>query len=222
MQDLDGQNEGIHPQLAILSNATPGLRLSTPGWIDITPRNLTGINSTELLFELCMEKLRTRIQPFSQRIRLFVESYFAFVAIQIEAQAYLLETDEIIKPDDWVFSSWLPLPHAHILLPGNNDGTNKSFAEVDIVFWTGHSLIGIQIEQTGFISKSKRENLALLKLTYPDIKLITIDHASWGVQSEGFPTQLFDNEFQQFWQDVTLPCGPALTSLTIGTDFRPP
>lgn len=224
LQESDEQDEGLYSQLSVLSKATPGLRLSTPGWIDITPRSLMGVDSTELLFELCMEKLRTRVQPFSQRIRLFVKCYFDFIAQQIETHSDLLGTDEIIKPDDWVFSSWLPLPHAQILLPGTNEGQNSSqnnqYAEVDIIFWTGHSLIGLQLEQTGFIAKSRRENLERLKLIYPDINLITIDHESWGEQSAGFPTHLFDDEFLQFWRDVDIPRGPALTSMSIGTDFN--
>jgi hypothetical protein len=204
---------------AVISETAPALRLSSAGWIDLTPASLVNIDSPELLFELCKEKIVTRIQPFSKRIRLFVERYLEFMQAQLVRHASELaselESDDILTAEDWIYSAWLPLPHAQIQLPaefGPDFGAgDENFAELDVVFWTGDQLIGVQVEQAGSMIKSKREKLDYLKEHHPQIKIVSIPRDKLSESATNFPDfpgDLFDETFSCFWRGLSLPQGP--------------
>lgn len=210
---------------AVISETAPALRLSSAGWIDLTPASLVGIESKELLFELCKEKIVARIQPFSTRIRLFVERYLEFMKAQLVTYASELgselENDDIFTTEDWIYSAWLPLPHAQIQLPPEfgpefspefgADAAN--FAELDVAFWTGDQLIGVQVEQTGSMIKSKRKKLAALVDQHPRFKLISIPRDKLSETDPNFPGELFDETFSCFWRGINMPQGPNPSSL---------
>ena len=193
---------------AVISETAPALRLSSAGWIDLTPASLVNIESTEMLFEHCREKIVTRIQPFSKRIRLFVERYLEFVKGQLATYASELESDDIFTAEDWIFSAWLPLPHAQILLAPEFKEGAPGFAELDVAFWTGDQLIGVQVEQSGSMIKSKRDKLTYLVDHHPQIKIIPIPRDRLSENERSFPGDLFDETFSKFWQGITLPQGP--------------
>ena len=194
---------------AVISDTAPALRLSSAGWIDLIPAALLAIDSRELLFELCKEKIVMRIQPFSTRVRLFVERYLEFMRSQLVTHASELESDDIFTPEDWIYSAWLPLPHAQIQLPAEfGAGGDANFAEVDVAFWTGGHLIGVQVEQTGSLIKSKRERLASLVDQHPRIKLISVPREKLSETEANFPDDLFDDTFLNFWRGLSLPQGP--------------
>jgi hypothetical protein len=209
-----GETFLLSNRFAILSETAPAIRLSSAGWIDLTPNALIGIDTPELLFELCKEKIIARIQPFSKRIRLFVERYLDFMKAQIIEHASELNSDDIFTAEDWIYSAWLPLPHAHIQLP-------TGFAELDTAFWTGEQLIGVQIEQTGSIAKSKREKLAYLEEYHPQIKIISIPRDGLSESREGFPSDLFGEDFSCFWKGLALPQGPS-PSKVLSTSLKEP
>ncbi|MCS5598901.1 MAG: hypothetical protein NZ707_04030, partial [Rhodospirillales bacterium] len=106
---------------AELYPSSPGLRFSSSGWLEISTRQMLNVQSTESLFQICRERIFNRTSQFSKLIRLFLESYFNFLHSQIEIHKNELEPDnvedEIFIYKDWIFSAWLPLPQAHILLP---------------------------------------------------------------------------------------------------------
>jgi len=193
---------------AVISETAPALRLSSAGWIGLTPASLMAIDSRELLFALCKEKIVTRIQPFSTRIRLFVERYLEFMRAQLETHASELENDDILTTEDWIYSAWLPLPHAQIQLPAEFGGGDANFAELDVAFWTGDQLIGVQVEQTGSMVKSKRERLASLVDQCPRFQLISIPRDKLSETESNFPDDLFNESFSCFWRGINLPQGP--------------
>jgi hypothetical protein len=203
----------LKPNFAAIDNRAYPIRLSTPGWVDISLNNLRGIATTELLFELSKEKIVTRIQPFAKRVRLFVERYFEFMKNHIDANLQQFPDDPFLMPLDWIFSTWLPLPHAKVILePRGSDGSVE-FVEFDIVFWTGSELLGIQVEQKGTLLKSQRALLERFKLEQPQFKVISIDHDQLPEDKQIFPSEIFGENFLDFWADVDLPKGPPLQQM---------
>ncbi len=217
----EGEPFLLSDRFAVLSENSPALRLSSAGWINTTPASLVDIDSTEMLFELCKEKIIARTSPFSKRVRLFVERYLDFMKAQTEIYSLELEGDEIFTAEDWIFSTWLPMPHAQIQLPPEFSGDEPSFAEFDMAFWTGRQLIGIQVEQRNTMIKSKREKLDYLEGHHPQIKIISIPRDRLTENEEGFPHDLFDEAFSKFWQGLTLPHGPN-PSPFLANPFRVP
>ena len=149
------RSEGQRPfeltnRYALVSPASPGLRLSSPGWIDISVQQMSQVRCSDDLFDLCRERLINRSSPFSKLIRLFVERYLEFARAQLERHKSELGAgtadDEIFNYRDWIFSAWLPLPQAQILLPAAFAADRPSFAELDIAFSLPGQLIGVMIE----------------------------------------------------------------------------
>jgi len=195
---------------AEIEESSPPLRLSTPGWANFSLNNMQGVDSSELLFELAKEKIITRIQPFSRRVRFFVERYFEFMKDHIEANLDQLPSDPLLMPLDWIFSVWLPLPHSRILLSSGNDKKTAQFVEFDLIFWTGVELLGIQVEQKGTMVKSKREVLERFSEKHPNFKVISVTRDQLPDDEKKFPFEVFDEYFLNFWSDVELPKGPLL------------
>jgi hypothetical protein len=189
------------------------LRLSTPGWANFPLSGLRGIDTTELLFELSKEKIVTRIQPFAKRVRLFVERYFDFMTNHIAANFDQLPSDPLIKPLDWIFSAWLPLPHAKILVSPDDREKPAQIVEFDLIFWTGVDLIGIQVEQKGTLVKSKREAFERFTEEHPQFKLISVTRDQLPDDKPEFPDKIFDENFLNFWSGTDLPKGPPLQQI---------
>ena len=124
---------------AELYPSSPGLRFSSSGWLGISTRQMLNVQSTEELFQISRERVINCTNQFSKLIRLFLESYFDFLHSQIEKHKNELEPesveDEVFIYKDWIFSAWLPLPQAHILLPPDFMDNKPSFAEIDVAFW---------------------------------------------------------------------------------------
>jgi hypothetical protein len=199
---------------------SPSLRLSTPRWTSFPLNGLRGIDSTELLFELSKEKIVTRIQPFAKRVRLFVERYFDFMADHVAANFDQLPSDPLIKPLDWIFSAWLPLTHAKVLVnPGAREKPAQT-VEFDLIFWTGLELIGIQVEQKGTMVKSKREALERFKEEQPQFKLISIARDQFPDDKSKFPDEIFNENFLNFWSGIDLPKGPPVIPPQINGTFE--
>ena len=198
----------LSDRFAVLSESSPALRLCSPGWINTSPASLLDIDSTALLFGFCREKIMTRISPFSRRVRLFVERYLYFMKTQTEKYGSDLEGDDVFSAEDWIFSAWLPMPHAHVQLPRDFGGDGPSFAELDIAYWTGRRLIGIQLDQTSSMIRSRRHKLDYLADYHPRVDIISIPRDRLTENGKSFPHDLFDEAFTKFWQGLALPHGP--------------
>jgi len=203
--DIRRQLSGKH---ALLTSESSAIRLSSPGWIDLNTAGRIEINSSELLFALTQEKIISRISPFSKSTRMFVERYFEFVCKQTNNTRKTNPENEVFGQKDWVFSSWLPLPHAQILLSDHFNPTKISFAEFDVCFWTGRDLICVQIDQTNTIIKSKREKVNFLAKDCPEVKIISVPKNKSQKLDSDFPSDLFDESFGKFWIGLDLPHGP--------------
>ena len=195
---------------ALVSPASPGLRLSSPGWIDISFQQMSQVNATGDLFDLCRERLINRSSPFSKLVRLFLERYLEFARAQLEAHKSELGAgmaeDEIFDHRDWIFSAWLPLPQAQILLPPAFGAEQPSFAEFDIAFSLAGHLIGVAIEGAGTPIRSRQKELDYLVENHPQFSLVQVPKNR--LQEKEFPKDLFPESIARFWHGLSLPHGP--------------
>ena len=195
---------------AVLSPSSPGLRFSSSGWLEISTRQMLNVQSTESLFQICRERIINRTSQFSVLLRLFLESYFDFLHSQIEKHKNELESenveDEVFIYKDWIFSAWLPLPQAHILLPPKFMDNKPSFAEINIAFWVEGQLICVVIDGGQTPIKSRKEKLDYLVEKHPQLSIVTVPRDK--LEEDTFPIDLFPNSFSYFWRTLTLPHGP--------------
>lgn len=203
---------------ALVSPVSPGLRLSSPGWIDLSFQQLSQVNSTEDLFDLCCERIISLSSPFSKLIRLFLERYLVFVRAQLEAHKSELGADkadgEVFGHRDWVFSAWLPLPQSQILLPPAFGTDRPSFAELDIAFCVAGQLIGVTIESASTPIKSRQRKIDYLVGHHPQLSLVQIPKNR--LQDKEFPEDLFPEPVVYFWRGLSLPHGPCPPEVLLG------
>ena len=195
---------------AELYPSSPGLRFSSSGWLGMSTRQMLNVQSTEELFQISRERVINCTNQFSKLIRLFLESYFDFLIFQIEKHKNELEPDnveaEVFIYKDWIFSAWLPLPQAHILLPPNFMDNKPSFAEIDVAFWIEGQLIGVVIDGGETPIKSRKKKLDYLVEKHPQLWVIKVPRDK--LEKDTFPIDLFPNSFSYTWRTLTLPHGP--------------
>ena len=205
---IDGKTHSLSNQHAFFSDNSPGLRFSSEGWMHHSPDALIEANNSKLLYDLTIEKVMRGIPTFSISIRKFVNAYLEYVSKNI--RQIKTTKEEVFNQDDWVYSAWLPMPNTNILLASEFDSGGLNFAEFDVSFWTGKQLICIQLNQSKTMIKSKRRKIEYLESTHPNLKIIEIP--SDRVTHSDFPDKLFDDNFNHFWRDLSLPYGPTTQS----------
>ena len=190
-----GQSSKLTNHFAVVSPTSPGLRFSSTGWINISPQQLLNVSSTESLFQLCREKIIHRTSQFSYLIRMYIEQYLNFMRDQLEVHKLELGAEigeyEIYDYKDWIFSAWLPLPHAQILLPPAFSGEHPCFAEIDLAYWAEGKLIGVIIGGTNTPVKSQQRKLDFLVQNHPNFSLVKYNKDD--LYSERFSINLFSD-----------------------------
>ena len=153
---------------------------------------------------------------------MYIEQYLNFMSDKLEVHKLELgakiDEDEIYDYKDWIFSSWLPLPHAQILLPPVFADNSPNFAEIDIAFWVDGKLIGVMIDGANTPIKSRQCKLDFLAENHPQFSIVNFgkDH----LQGDTFPTNLFPASFFNFWENLSLPHGPCPPNdMFISTDI---
>lgn len=199
-------------RFAVVAPSSPALRLNSPGWIDLAPIQMMEIASTTDIFDLCRDRVMANASPFARPLRAFLEAYFQFVAAQTENHRTQLEPadpeNDVFNHLDWVFSAWLPLPHAHVLLPDAGAPDEPWFAELDVAFLLGGRLLGVIIESIGTATKSRRQRLQYLEESHPFATIVRVPAGGLEDKSGAFPADLFPAPFQHFWKGLALPQGP--------------
>ena len=207
---------------AELTPSSPGLRFSSSGWLGISTRQMLNVQSTEELFQISRERVINCTNQFSKLIRLFLESYFDFLIFQIEKHKNELGPenveDEVFIYKDWIFSAWLPLPQAHILLPITFLDNKPSFAEIDVAFWIEGQLIGVVIDGGATTIKSRKNKMDYLVQKHPQLWVIRVPRDK--LEEDIFPIDLFPNSFSYFWRTLTLPHGPFTPKELINKSWR--
>ena len=195
---------------ALVSFDIEDLRLSSPGWIDISPDERMELPSAPEQYLLCREKIGHGASNFSLPIRQFLNRYLDFCWAQVEAHQASLdpappETD-LFTWRDWVFSAWLPMPHARVLLPPSFDEDSPAFAEIDIMFRCNGRLTAVMIEGLSTPLKSVRRRRDFLFAQHPALDVVSVPKEN--LTADGFPGDLFGAAFTRFWHGLTLPIGP--------------
>ena len=198
-------NKQLTSNLAVVTNETPSFRLNSDGWIDFKNVGPINIESTEIIFEIIREKIRSKISPFSKIINEFVHDYFMYIEKQITHISN--SEDELFDQYDWIFSGWLPLTHAHILTDMPSNDEPMEFAEFDLCYWTGKKILCINLGSSSSIIGSKKRKIDYLKNNNPLVEIMTIPK-NISLEKEKFPSKLFDSDFQEFWNGLKIPLGP--------------
>ena len=199
-------------RFAVVSPSSPTLRLNSPGWVDLSPIQMMEIASTADIFDLCRDRVMGNASPFSRSLRAFLEAYFKFVTAQTENHRTQLEPadaeSDVFNHADWVFSAWLPLPHAHVLLPDADGSDEPRFAELDVAFLLGGRLLGVVIEGINTKTKSQHQRLQYLEERHPFATIVRVPVAGLEDKTGAFPADLFPAPFSHFWEGLDLPQGP--------------
>ena len=208
----DGQPFELTNYYAIISPSSHGLRISSPGWMDISPQQMFKIQSTDNLFHFCRQQIIRLTDPFSKPTRLFLERYLNFLSYQLENSKTELQAkpdeDELYIYKDWIFSAWLPMPNAHILLPPGFDENRPCFAELDVAFWSDGQLIGVLIDGRSTLIRSRQEKLDYLTERHPQFKFVKFPRKH--LEEDKFPINLFPESFANYWRTLSLPHGPCV------------
>ena len=220
---LPGDNTyELSSNYAVIYPSSAGLRFSSSGWLEISAQQMLNVQSTESLFQICRERIINRTSEFSVLLRLFLESYFDFLHSQIEIHKNELEPDdvedEVFNYKDWIFSAWLPLPQAHILLPPKFLDNKPSFAEIDVAFWIEGQLIGVVIDGGATTIKSRKNKMDYLVQKHPQLWVIRVPRDK--LEEDTFPIDLFPKSFSFFWRTLTLPHGPFTPKELINKSWR--
>lgn len=185
------------------------MRLSSPGWARFAARDLELVTSGDRLFEIVQEKLNTKLPTFAVRLKRFVDLYL-IDARRRTREKLAGQATEFMTPDDWIYSAFLPLPHARIQIPG---GQGTDFAELSVLFWTGESAVGVLMDPASSRIGSKRRNLARLQEYWPDLKLVELSTDRFKPDDERFPGDLFPPALLNFWEGLSMPQGPSLSGV---------
>ena len=135
----------------------------------------------------------------------FVEAYFDFIRHsldkeQIDLTEALAPYNGIYTYKDWSFSALRPLPRAH--LPTET----KTFIAMDFIFWTGKTLIAIDI--IDFQTPTKARRTELETLIRNDIVIISVESAKLIRDRDTYLKLIFPSPFHQFWDNEVLPQSP--------------
>lgn len=213
LTDIVGRAAGpasLTAHYALIGDDVPDLRLCSPGWIEIGPEERLELPNPEDLFLLCREAIGHSASPFSLSVRRFLEAYLDFVSSEVEAARDELDTavdgEEVFAHKDWLFSAWLPLPHARILLPPAYPGEAPQFAEFDVAFRRRGRIIAVLIDGAGTPVKSVRARRDYALAHHPAIDLVTLEKES--LENGTFADTAMRRMFSRFWDGLTLPVGP--------------
>jgi len=196
---------------ALLAPHMDALRLSSSGWIDIPFEQRITLTNSGDLFQYCRSRILRNVSQFAKPTRQLIDSYLDFVCARTESCKDELEefgpSGEVYGAEDWVFSAWLPLPHARILLPPEFQRDPPQFAEVDIAFWHNGRVTAALIENASTPIKSKQRRLDFLCENHPLLDVVSIPRDR--IADGRFPADLFPDTFGRYWEGLTLPTGPA-------------
>lgn len=197
-------------QYALIGPSTEALRLSSPGWMEVSLDERLSLTDSQELYRLCREKVLHGTSHFSLLIRQFLNGYLDFVVSQAEANRAELEGDppaaDIFSHRDWVFSAWLPLPQARLLLPPEFNDDAPQFADIDIAFCRAGRVTAVMIDGTSTPTKSQQAKRDYLRAHHPQLDFVHIhkDRLRDGI----FPADDFPGAFARYWDGLTLPHGP--------------
>ena len=154
----------------------------------------------------CLKQHLQSLCPLWDKLaRRFLDAYFAWIDATVaagtaELQALADRAGGLFAPADWSFAALRPLPQAH--LPADDGAPVRA----DLAFWTGTSLVAIEMLGTMSPRKQRREELA--RLAAAGAVLVEIEGAALEREGERLLAQTLPPAFAHFWRGVALPSSP--------------
>ncbi len=182
------------------------LRLSDGPYPFDEPPDLIRATTTPERLALLSQHLQSLCDLWDRPARLFLETYFQFIAAAIdvgatEIAAQARRVGGLFVPADWSFAALRPLPQAHLAVSGGAAPVRVEFA-----FWTGAATIAVTLEGSASPRRQRREELALLAAA--GVAIVAVPVASLQQDGARLLARLLPAPFQRFWHDVSLPASP--------------
>ena len=135
----------------------------------------------------------------------FVEAYFDFIRLSLEKEQVSLTKDlapydGIYTYKDWSFSALRPLPRAHLAT------TTKTFIPIDFIFWTGKTLIAVDI--VDFQTQTRARQAELEALNKNGVVIISAESAKLTRDRSAYLALILPKPFHLFWYNEVLPQSP--------------
>jgi len=174
------------------------------------------VMSSELLDDDQFTKLRRALthhcDPWQRRQHKFLDCYFDFIARHVENHRYALlgklePFPTLFQFRDWVYSALMPLPRAHLHAPNSSEPFGpETLAQVDFAFWTGKTLIAIEIPGKGTRAPIVDQRHIRLRRAGVGVTELT-DELLESTNAADFEAAL-PKDLLLFWHGRALPSGP--------------
>ncbi|MCB4769658.1 hypothetical protein LGR54_13660 [Ancylobacter sp. Lp-2] len=215
LADLRQSGLGLGQGAALVSAGSPALRLNSRGWFALRPQEAAELGAHADRVGFCAARLRTSVPLFAGALRPFLENYIAFLQqrIQLDRDALEAKLEAVGLPvaggmldyRDWIYSGFLPLPNAHVLLAEADADAEPAFAHIDCAFWTGQTLVAVLFDSHNMPLPSERRALERLEAEFPDVEIVRIPATRRGEPAA--LTGRLGELLAGFAADVTLPYG---------------
>ena len=135
----------------------------------------------------------------------FVEAYFDFIRFSLEKEKVSLTNDlapydGIYTYKDWSFSALRPLPRAHLATE------TKTFIPMDFIFWTGKTLVAVDI--IDFQTQTRARQAELERLKKNGVVVISAESAKLTKDRSVYLELILPKPFHLFWHNEVLPQSP--------------
>jgi hypothetical protein len=184
LADLHRSGLPLGPSAASIEPDQPALRLNSQGWLSLQPQRAGELATHADRIQMCKAGLARSVPLFAGPLEVFLESYFDFLQRSIELRREALEAKltaaglpargGIFDYRDWMYSAFLPLPNAYVLM----DNDSRALARVDCAFWTGEALLAVLFETRSMPLPSERRAIEQLAAMTPLVEIVRIPAAA--------------------------------------------
>lgn len=214
---VDGMLECRLPHVIIRRDRDEPLRLNSDGWDFAEPPPLSKMPEIAHQLGFLCTHLKRYCGIHDKLAKLFLEKYFAFVALHImehqnNLTASLARFGSLYRYEDWAFSALKPLPRAHVFAPDDTGAAPydpAAMLRVDFAFWTGAEIVSIEL--VGGETRGARDAKRRERLSRAGIRILGIHHQA--LENTSIPS-LLPEEFHWFWEKQALPSGPFMTGFS--------
>jgi hypothetical protein len=222
--DASGAVEPGVPRVLIDRREHRPLRLNNAPYAFAEPPDPIRLAALDERLGFLRDHLLSFCGLWDQLPRLFLTLYFHAVAAAIEANRASLEaraaaSGGLFDYRDWSFSALCPLPEAHLPLPA---GAVVPRLRTDLAFWTGTTLVAVEL--LGAASTSRERQAALAALRQSGVAVIEIAGSELKRAGERALLVALPAPFWHFWEGETLPSSPfgraALDEIVTETESR--
>ncbi|GAB4065216.1 hypothetical protein KHC28_02255 [Ancylobacter sonchi] len=215
LADLRRSGRTLGQGAALVSEGTPALRLNSSGWLALRPQQVPELGTQADRIAFCAAHLATSVSLFAGPLRLFLDNYIAFLQQRVERDRAALAAKLLavglpaaggmLDYRDWIYSGFLPLPGAHVLLATADGEVAPSFARIDCAFWTGTRLVAVLFESHNMPLPSESRALERMEAEFPFVDCVRVPVARRG-EPWAFDGRLGD-ALAGFAADAVLPYG---------------